>query len=66
MKVIKIKLSSGKVAGAFDTFYQFLWLPLESVERICTELQPQQTGLGTDGTKTNYLLTFRALDCIFS
>lgn len=66
MKVIKIKFSSGKVAGAFATFYQFLCLPLERVERICTGLQLQQTGLGTDGTKTNYLLTFRALDCIFS
>lgn len=32
MKVIKIKFSSGKVAGAFATFDQFLWFPLESVE----------------------------------
>lgn len=28
MKVIKSKFSSGKVAGAFATFDQFLWLPL--------------------------------------
>lgn len=66
MNVIKSKFSSGKVPGAFATSEQFLWLPLEYVEWICTELQLQQPGLGTDGTKTNYLLTFRAPDCIFS
>lgn len=66
MKVIKSKYSSGKVAGVFAIFDQFLWLPLESVEWICSELKPQQTSLGTDGTENNYLLMFRALDCTFS
>lgn len=38
------------MAGAFAIFDQFLWLPLEGVEWICSELKPQQTRLGTDGT----------------
>lgn len=66
MKVIKSKYSLGKVAGAFPIFDQFLWLPLESVEWIWSELKPQQTRLGMDGTETNYLLTFRAPDFTFS
>ena len=66
MKVIKSKCASRKVAGAFAIFDQLLCLRLERVEWIWSELKPQQTRLGIDGTKTNHLLTFRTLVCTFS